>query len=124
MKDVEAKYFTFFPYANTVKTVISPAKVLSTVDVDNKKRKLENEKVTKTYPSKKPMTPCSVCGRPHGGSDCFLKAHPDANKDSTKTFLETNAGKIWQLNGKTSLSSQQRVEGRVLVTLEKDVKDK
>ena len=124
MKDVEAKYFTFSPYANTVKTVISPAKVLSTVDVDNKKRKLENEKVTKTYLSKKPMTPCSVCGRPHGGSDCFLKAHPDANKDSKKTFLETNAGKIWQLNGKTSLSSQQRVEGRVLVTLEKDVKDK
>ena len=92
--------------------------------MDNKKRKLENEKVTKTYPSKKPMVLCYVCGRPHGGSDCFLRAHPDANKDSTKTFLETNAGKIWQLHGKTSITSQQRVEGRVLVQLEKDVTDK
>ena len=49
MKDVEAKYFTFSPYANTVKTVIGPAKVISIIDVDNKKRKLENEKVAKTY---------------------------------------------------------------------------
>ena len=53
-----------------------------------------------------------------------MEAHPDANKDSTKTFLESTAGKIWQLNGETSLSIHQRVEGRVLVQLEKDVKDK
>jgi len=87
MKDVEAKYFTYFPYTNTV---IVPAKVISTIDVDNKKRKFENEKVTKTYPSKKStISLCSVCDRPtNGGLDCFMKTHPDANKDSTKPFLD------------------------------------
>jgi len=53
-----------------------------------------------------------------------MKTHPDANKDRTKTFLESAAGKVWQLNGKTSLSIHQRVEGRVFVQFEKDVKDK
>jgi hypothetical protein len=52
MKDVEAKYFTFSPYATTARTVIGPEKVLSTVEIENKKRKFENGKVTKTYPSK------------------------------------------------------------------------
>ena len=42
----------FLNYATTARTVIGPEKVISTVEIENKKRKFENEKITKTYPSK------------------------------------------------------------------------
>ena len=62
----------------------------------------KNPKKTKRGKEKPQITKCYGCGNYHDG-DCLLKDHPDANKDSSITWAESEYGKKWKEEGEKKL---------------------
>ena len=75
----------------------------SSTDYASKKQKLQHDDKPSHYgPSdSKGGDACYACGRNHKGglSECNYAPHPDINKDSKITFLQSVKGQIWAKAG-------------------------
>ena len=125
MKNVEAQYYAYHPYAKDCKLKEhkgEPSKKETGSTLNHKKRGSESQEGKPKRDPKIILPICYSCGRGHNG-ECFLSKHPDSNKDPQIKFSETAAGNIWLANGIEGLNTFERVEGKVLRPLEQGIQD-